>query len=438
MKKSPLLSWLWVILCIASILTIVPLARSIQNFVTRWLGRSAFGYFVLLSVTLFLTFVVWLLFFRLKVRRISNYLCLAAVGFAYIYFTLKLWAHPEEAVHFLEYGLLSFLLFRALRNHFSDISIYSSALFLGALVGIFDEILQWITPGRYWDFRDVGLNALAVLLFQVALAFGLKPEGLTRLVPPRSLRFASILLSSNLILLGLCFSNTPKRVEAYSRIIPGLSFLEKEEIMHDFTIKKHNLPGLGLFFSRLNLEELRILDETRHEELAAILKEWADKPYEDFLRIYSAQKDPFVHEFRVRIFRRDQKLKEASKLPPGRKREQALLAAFRENLFLEKYCPLTLRLSGYAWSADFTNSLAQKVNPQASYRSPIGAGFWLFRKERYVWITILLIVIFLALINLLYASSIRRKNKKISQRRESNPRPADYESAALPTELHWL
>jgi hypothetical protein len=34
---------------------------------------------------------------------------------------------------------------------------------------------------------------------------------------------------------------------------------------------------------------------------------------------------------------------------------------------------------------------------------------------------------------------IPKKNKiKKSQRRDSNPRPADYKSAALPTELLWL
>lgn len=411
-KRQILLSWLWVVLCVASILAIVPLARSIQNFVTRWLGRSAFGYFVLISVAFFLAFMIWLLVFRLRVRRLSSYLGLAAVGFAYVFFTLKLWARPEEAIHFLEYGLLSFLLFRALRNYFSDVSIYFSVFFFGSLVGIIDEILQWITPGRYWDFRDVGLNALSVLLLQLALAFGLKPEDLTRSIPPRSLRFASLLLAANMILLGLCFSNTPQRVASYSRLIPGLSFLEKEEIMHEFQKKQFNLPGLGIFFSRLKLEEWKALDETRHEEFAAIFKDWANKPYEGFLRTYSAQKEPFLHEFRVRIFRRDQKLKEVNKLPSGRKKDQALLAAFRENLFLEKYCPLTLKLSGYAWSAEFVNNLALQIDAQASYRSPVGAGFWLFRKEKHLWATILLTIVILVQMNVIYASFVRRRNKK--------------------------
>src|SRR5579872_7508125 len=34
--------------------------------------------------------------------------------------------------------------------------------------------------------------------------------------------------------------------------------------------------------------------------------------------------------------------------------------------------------------------------------------------------------------------SFRRLRLHVSQRRDSNPRPADYKSAALPTELLWL
>jgi len=418
-KRAVLLSWLWVILCAASILAIVPVARSIQRLVTKWAGRSAFGYFVLSNVVLFLGAMLWLLIFRLRVRRLSSYLCLAAVGFLYVYFTLKLWAHPEEAVHFLEYGLLSFLLFRALRHHFSDGTIYFSAFFLGSLVGIIDEIYQWITPNRYWDWRDVGLNALAVLLFQVALAFAIRPKGLSGWPAPRSFRFASLALATNLIFLGLCFSNTPARVASYSRLIPQLAFLQKEEIMHDFQKKKHDVPGIGLFISRLSLEEIKEIDQARGEELAAILREWANRPYEEFLRTFSAQKEPFLHEFRVRVFRRDQKLLEANKRLNGPKKEKAQLAAFRENLFLEKYFGRTLQASGYAWPPELVASLAPEIDPKAAYRSPVGAGFSPFQDERTLWLTILLLLLILVIANIIYGYCSPSRPQKRPERKPS-------------------
>ena len=48
-------------------------------------------------------------------------------------------------------------------------SLYLAALSIGCLVGTFDEVLQWMIPDRFWDFQDIGLNALSSGLFQLAL-----------------------------------------------------------------------------------------------------------------------------------------------------------------------------------------------------------------------------------------------------------------------------
>jgi len=163
------LSWLWVVLCTLAIFLVVPTARAIQSFVsTRW-GRSLFGYSVLIITISAFIILVYVLFFRFKIRSPSNYIWLIIVVSLYVYFTLKLWHTPEEAIHFLEYGLLGFFLFRALSFTIKDKTIYLTAILIGSLVGTFDEILQWLMPFRYWDLRDVGLNAFSVVLFQVAL-----------------------------------------------------------------------------------------------------------------------------------------------------------------------------------------------------------------------------------------------------------------------------
>ncbi len=67
----------------------------------------------------------------------------------YIFFMSKLWKAPEEAVHFLEYGLLGFFLFKALIYHTRDKSIYVTATFFALFVGTIDEILQWMIPLSY-------------------------------------------------------------------------------------------------------------------------------------------------------------------------------------------------------------------------------------------------------------------------------------------------
>jgi len=114
-----LFSWLLVSLCILSIFLIVPLARTIQEFVaSRW-SRSLFGYSVILIVGGTFLALVYTLIFRLKIQSVTNYFWLFLVTALYIYSTLKLWDAPEEAIHFLEYGLLGFLLFRAFTSSLS-------------------------------------------------------------------------------------------------------------------------------------------------------------------------------------------------------------------------------------------------------------------------------------------------------------------------------
>jgi len=186
--KPKFFAWLWFTLCTLAIFLIVPLARTIQSFVQdRW-GRSLFGYTVLVVAGgTFLTLICFL-YFRLKIRSPSNYIWLTIITGIYIYFTLKLWKVPVEAIHFLEYGLLGFFLFRAFRFTIKDKSIYLSAFLFGSVVGIFDEIIQWMVPLRYWDIRDVGLNSLSTALFQIALWKGIAPKIISQKINPKSVR----------------------------------------------------------------------------------------------------------------------------------------------------------------------------------------------------------------------------------------------------------
>jgi len=386
-RKKASFAWLWVALCTLAIFLVVPLARAIQKFVsTRW-GRPFFGYAVLAATFLAFCAIVYVLVFRLKIRSPSNYLWLAAVAGLYVYFTLQLWRAPEEAVHFLEYGLLGFLLFRALSLTIRDKTIYPTAFLIGSLIGIIDEILQWMMPGRYWDFRDAGLNALATGLFQVALWKGIKPKVISEKMTPRSVRRISVWLAVNVILLGLCASNTPRRVAAYTGHLPWLSFLVKEEPMYEFT-QKHVDPEIGVFYSRLSLEGLEREDSDGSDHWAGILRDWKDKDYALFLREHHPLLHPFLYEMRIHIFRRDRRVEQAAKAKNEKSRREALFVAHKENAILERYFGRTLEKSSYQWSAEKEAEVAASVDPTWPYRSPVSAGRFQI-KEKTLWLGIL-------------------------------------------------
>jgi VanZ family protein len=385
--KRAFVAWLWVALCTLSIFLVVPLARTIQKFVSARWGRALFGYGVLAATAVVFCSIIYFLVFRLKVRSPSNYLWLTAVAALYIHFTLQLWRAPEEAVHFLEYGLLGFFLFRALSLAIRDKSIYLTAFLIGSLIGIFDEVLQWMMPGRYWDFRDAGLNALATGLFQVALWKGIKPRAIVEKTRPKSIRRISLLLAANLIFLGLCASNTPRRVAAYTGRFPFLSFLVKEEPMYEFT-QRHADPEIGTFYSRLSIDDLEKEDSERSEHWGKILKEWREKDYGLFLREHHPLLHPFLYEMRIHIFRRDRKAAEAAKAKDEESRREGLFIAFKENQILEKYFGRTLEKSTYQWSPGNKAEIAASIDPAKPYRSPVSAGPFQI-KEKTLWLGIL-------------------------------------------------
>jgi len=398
-KKKIFFSWLGVILCILSIFLIVPIARTIRNFVDSNWDVSLFGYSVIFVVSAAFLSSLYFLWFRLKIHTISNYLWLATVALFYIFFTLRLWNRPEEAIHFLEYGLLGFLLFQALRYHIHDKGIYLIAFLIGALVGILDETLQWMIPRRVWDFRDLGINALSVGLFQIAIWKGLKPKLQGFRMQSKSIKTISYLLATYLVLIGLCFSNTPDRVQSYTKLLPFLSFLQKEEPMSEFKYK-HKDPDIGIFFSRLSIGEIAKTDRERAEEYGRIFEEWALKKYADFLIYFPGYARPFLHEMRVHVFRRDKMFRLAQQVDNSKARQKNLFIAYKENLILERYFGKTLGESLYKWPEKKIERIEKEIDPSSFYRSPVSAASPIPLREKPMWGAILLILIVLITLNI--------------------------------------
>jgi VanZ family protein len=76
-----------------------------------------------------------------------------------------------ERFHFVEYGIISALFYRAWRPA-GDMTVLVMPLLLALLVGTVEEWLQWFIPARVGELRDVLLNLFAIvcgLLFSAAL-----------------------------------------------------------------------------------------------------------------------------------------------------------------------------------------------------------------------------------------------------------------------------
>ena len=86
--------------------------------------------------------------------------CLPVLGL-YAYLLMELGRSPAERFHLAEYGVLSLLLFRAIRIDMPNTRAYLLGWCLAAALGCIDEGIQWWLPNRVFEWKDMGLNFLS-------------------------------------------------------------------------------------------------------------------------------------------------------------------------------------------------------------------------------------------------------------------------------------
>ena len=100
-------------------------------------------------------------FLVLKCRRVLPFLLCIPVLVLYGYLLMELGRSPAERFHLAEYGVLSLLLFRALRIDMPNTRAYLLGWCLAACLGGIDEGIQWWLPARVFEWKDMGLNVLS-------------------------------------------------------------------------------------------------------------------------------------------------------------------------------------------------------------------------------------------------------------------------------------
>jgi VanZ family protein len=383
-------AWLWVLLWSLTIFTTIPFARDVQKFVYATFGREFFTYAVLFIIGIVILLLLYIFVFSLRIKSKEQYFWLLLCGFLYSYFTLILKKHPEEAVHFLEYGLLSYLLFNALSKRIHDKTIYITSVLCVFFIGTLDEFIQWMIPERFWGFRDIGINTLAGAILMLGVWKGIRPEKINKPLNKLSINLLISVITIDLLIIGLCLSNTPEGVRVYTEKIPALSWLRFEEPMIEYGYK-HNDPEIGIIYSRFSLDELREIDSTKGMEYGKELSQlFNTNTYGKLMRIYNPVNNPFVYEFLVHLARRDEAMRGSE--------VDGIRALFKENMILERYFTNTLMYAGRYLSerslerTDDTdnNTYISNVNGLITPFNPILA-----------WITIFIIILLLWLLRTL-------------------------------------
>jgi len=139
--------------------------RSTTTKLGSMISKSIFLYSSLgkevLSITvntiLIITSVLVIFLFIKKRRKLMPIVLPLIIAIVFI----KMIERPEERIHFLEYGILGFLVFKAIGKEIKQIIL---ALIFIILIGSIDEFIQYLLPNRVGDVRDIIMNSIGGII----------------------------------------------------------------------------------------------------------------------------------------------------------------------------------------------------------------------------------------------------------------------------------
>lgn len=254
---------------------------------------------------------------RIRDRRASRYAAVAtALACAVAYSLWTAGSDPQvnavERFHFLQYGVITYLFYRAWRP-LEDVSVFLLPVLAALIVGTAEEWYQWFIPARVGEMRDVFLNGVAIGCGTLFSA-GIDPPRLASRLKPGSARRLGRLGAAAVLVFG--------------------AFVHSVHLGHEITD-----PEAGTFRSRYTARQLLALARDRQQA-------WREAP--------PVHRPP-------RVSREDQYMSEGLLHVQERNRRWAsggIDAAWRENLILERFyapvldAPSYVSATGHRWPAE--------------------------------------------------------------------------------------
>ena len=152
--------WMWSALVLFTIVSTLVLGGQLLELTEnkRWIEQSTFNLFLVLVFSLLIS--GW----KSKQQRVELWIysgVVAVIGMAFLRMDLTV----AERSHLFEYGLLSILIFEALKERLKNEKAFKSpaltAFIIVGLIGLIDEVVQLFIPYRVFDWIDIGFNFFA-------------------------------------------------------------------------------------------------------------------------------------------------------------------------------------------------------------------------------------------------------------------------------------
>lgn len=283
---------------------------------------------------------------RIRDRRARRYAAIVTAIICAVWYSIaEATGNPDVDVvqrfHFVSYGLITFLFYRAWRP-LEDPAVIVLPIFAGLLVGTADEWLQWFIPNRVGEMADILLNGVAI---GCGLLFSLGAD------PPAA--FHARLQRGSLSRIGHLGAAVILAFALFFHVVHLGYDVRDEEV--------------GMFKSRYSAGQLESLVDAKRQE-------WRTRPFPVVLQRVSRE-DQYMTEGVTHVQERNEHL--AANDPR---------AAWKENRILEKYyepvldTPSYVSRTGHRWSpeqrADVTSRASGTDAEYVSAANPYPIYAW--------------------------------------------------------------
>jgi len=162
-------SWIIVVLYTGLIFATLADVVLIMDVIERSVGNILGTALSVLTLVLLALFLLYLIVIK-KERRPWRYFLMIFV-IASVAIIQRFIFYPAEKVHLVEYGILGWMIYHAVREGGGSIVAgYFWTMALVLTIGTADEIVQAYLPMRVFDFRDIVINFHSGILGAVACA----------------------------------------------------------------------------------------------------------------------------------------------------------------------------------------------------------------------------------------------------------------------------
>jgi VanZ family protein len=160
-------SWIIVTLYTGLIFATLADVVLIMDVIERAVGDALNMLLAALPLLLLALFLVYLIVVK-RERRLWRYLLMFFI-IASVALIQRFIFYPAEKVHLVEYGILGWMIYQAVRKSGGGIAAgYAWTIVLVVVIGTADETVQAYLPMRVFDFRDIIINIHSGLLGAVA------------------------------------------------------------------------------------------------------------------------------------------------------------------------------------------------------------------------------------------------------------------------------